>query len=95
MPEGNTCEQYVETQKVLKIGTKVKVLDGLDYSKEYSRIQYSDQNGQIIYGYIKTQAIEKSGISRTTIGAIVIVVTTISLTLLVFGIKGKKKKKSI
>lgn len=88
-------QQYKETAFIIKSGNRIKVLDGLDSSKEFTRIQFLDEDGQILTGYVKTTAIQQAGISRGTIGAIIIVVVTISLVLLVFGIKGRKKKKKI
>ena len=82
-----------KTEIILPAGTKVRVLDGLDYSKAFTRIQYQDENMNIFVGYIKTITIKKSGISRTTIGAICIIVATVSIVLVSFGIKGRLKKK--
>lgn len=88
-------EEYILTEKNLNEGQKIKILDGYDKSKEYTRIQYQDENGQIITCYVKTIDIKTSLISRSFIGATIIIVTTISLVLVVFGIKGKRKKHKI
>ena len=84
--------QYNDTGVILKAGERIKLLDGYIKELEYSRIQYKDLDGDIFTAYIKTENIKVSGISRTTIGAIIIIVSTVSLTLVLFGIKGKKKK---
>lgn len=86
-------DEYTETQTTLKSETKIKVLDGIDYSRVYTRIQYQDENNDTFVGYIKTITIKKSGISRTTIGAICIIVATVSIVLVSFGIKARLKKK--
>ena len=86
-------EDYIETQVQLKNGTKIKILDGLDYSKSFTRIQYQEDNNDIKVGYVKTINIKKSGISRATIGAICIIVATVSIVLVSFGIKARLKKK--
>lgn len=87
-------QQYVELTQTLVNGQKVKLLDGYNKANEYSRIQYKDSEGNILTAYVKTADISVSGISRATIGAIIIIVTTVSLVLVVFGIKGRKKKKA-
>ena len=80
-----------EQTTTLPSGEKIKILElG---SEGYSRIQYKDSDGDILTVYVKTADIKTSGISRTTIGAIIIIVTTISLVLVVFGIKGNRKRK--
>lgn len=84
--------QYKDTGVVLNAGEKIKLLDGYIKELEYTRIQYKDLDGDIFTAYVKTENIKVSGISRTTIGAIIIIVSTISLTLVLFGIKGKRKK---
>ena len=88
-----SADNYEETETVLKAGDSIKVLDGLDYSKVYTKIQYQDDNLDIFVGYIKTSTIKKGGISRTTIGAICIIVATVSIVLVSFGIKARLKKK--
>ena len=86
-------DEFFETGEELKADTKIKVLDGLDYSKVYTRIQCQKEDGEIVVCYIKTNAIKKSGISRATIGAICIIVATVSIVLVSFGIKARLKKK--
>lgn len=85
-------QTYKETGVELASGQKIKILDGYNKSLEFTRIQYADEDGQILTAYVKTEDIKTSGISRSTIGAIIIIVTTVSLVLVIFGIKGKKKK---
>lgn len=85
-------QNFIETNEVLKSGQKIKILDGYNKENKYSRIQYLDEIGQILTAYVRTEDIKTSGISRSVIGAVIIIITTVSLVLLVFGIKGKKKK---
>lgn len=84
---------YEQTEEVLKEGTKVKILSGYDKQKEYTQIQYQLEDGDIVTAYIKTECLKTSGISRTLIGTILIIITTISLVLIIFGVGGKRKKK--
>lgn len=89
LKEENT---YISTGNKLEENKKIKIIDGYDANTEYTRIQYKDQNGEILTAYVKTVDIKTSAISRETIGAIIIIVTTVSLVLVLFGIKGKRKK---
>lgn len=83
---------FVSTSVKLAPNQKIKILDGYDSNTQFTRIQYKDTNGEIITAYVKTADIKTSGISRGTIGAIIIIITTVSLVLVLFGIKGKRKK---
>ena len=87
-------ETYYQTETIIPNGTKIRILSGYDKAKAYTRIQYQQEDGEIVTNYIMTSQIKVSGISRTTIGAICIIVTTVTLVLIFFGIKGKTKKKS-
>lgn len=84
-------KNFVKTTTRLTAGTKIKILSGYNTSNEYTQIQYESQEQKIVTAYIKTNAIQVSGVSRTLIGAIMIIITTVSLVLIIFGI-GKKKK---
>lgn len=83
---------YEETTETLKVGTQVKILSGYKKTEEFTQIQYQNQDGEIVTAYIKTTALKTSGISRTLIGTILIIITTASLVLIIFGVKGKKGK---
>lgn len=85
-------EGFVKTGKTLNAGEKIKILDGYNSNQKFTRIQYKAESGDIVTAYILTETIKTSGISRTTIGAIIIIVSTISLVLVLFGVKGRKKK---
>ena len=86
-------KNYVLTNTKLSSGTKIKILSGYNASNEYTQIQYADENERIITAYVKTSAIAVSGISTKLIGAIIIIVTSVSLVLIIFGIGKKKVKK--
>ena len=92
----NFVENRYEISEVKLIkGTDVKILSGYDKSKEYTQIQYQQQDGEIITAFIKTSTLKTSGISRTLIGAIIIIITVISLTLIIFGVGNKHKKRKV
>ena len=86
---GNTFEK---TEQILTSGTNVKILSGYNRDFEFTQIQYEAEDG-IITAYVKTQSLQTSKISRTLIGAIIIIITTISLVLIIFGIGKRKKRK--
>ena len=83
---------YEETTETLKVGTQVKILSGYKKTEEFTQIQYQNQDGEIVTAYIKTTALKTSGISRTLIGTILIIITTASLVLIIFGVNGKNGK---
>ena len=87
--------KFVDLEMDLEVGQQIKILGGYNSSNEFTRIQYLDSSGDIFTAYVKTIDIQTSGISKTTIGAIIIIITTISLVLIVFGVKGKRKKRKI
>lgn len=89
---------YVENELkpsniILDKGERIKIIDGYNPNKTYTRIQYKSNTGEIVTTFIDTSSIEVSNISRGTIVAIILIVTTISLVLIIFGINIKKKKK--
>lgn len=86
---GNTFEK---TEEILTSGTNVKILSGYNRDSEFTQIQYESEDG-IITAYVKTQSLQTSKISRTLIGAIIIIITTISIVLIIFGIGKRKKRK--
>ena len=86
---------YIQTQTKLQAGTPIRILSGYDGEKDYTHIQYTDENKNIVTAYLKTDDIHVTGVSRATIAAVIIIVTTISLALIIFGISGKKRKKKI
>lgn len=81
------------TEKIIYAGTKIKVISEYSKNKDFMLIQYTEQDGSIASVYIKTTDINVSGVSTGTITAILIIISTISLVLILFGIKGKKKKR--
>lgn len=85
---------YEKTLEKLNANEQIKIISGYNKVNEFTQIQYKSNDGEIVTAYIKTSAIKTSGISRTLIGTIIIIITTISLLLIIFGIKGKKTKKN-
>ena len=83
---------YTQSEVFLQKGCGIKILDGYSKDKQYTLIQYKAENGEVVNAYILTQDIAVSGVSKTTVGAIVIIVTAVTLVLIIFGVKGKKKK---
>ena len=67
-------KNYIQTNTKLSAGTKIKILSGYNTDNEYTQIQYTGENEEIVTAYIKTNAIAVSGISITLIGAIIIIV---------------------
>ena len=86
-------ETYTPNGKTLKKDTKVRILDGYDKNKEFTYISYQTDNGDIFYSYIKTIDLYVEGINYSVIVAVSTLVACISVLLIVFGFKGKKKKK--
>lgn len=84
-------DNYVETDEELKEGTKIRLISGYDDSVKFSKIQYLNNDGEIITAYVKTTDIEVSHISRVLIGVIIIAVTSISIILILFGVKKSRK----
>ena len=83
---------YVKTETQLPQGTKIKILSGYSKAKKYTQIQYETEDNEIVTAYIQTDSIKTSQIPKTLIGVIIIIATTISLVLIIFGITLKKKK---
>lgn len=76
----------------LKRGQKIKILDAYDSKSQFTRIQFKNEQGEIVTTYVETTLIKTSGISSGTVSAIILIVSTVSLVLIVFGITHKKKK---
>lgn len=90
------AEVYSEPNDTLKIdelidGTKIRLISGYRESEKYSKIQYLNQDGEIITAYIKTSNIQVSHISRVLIGVIIITVTSVSIILILCGVKKSRK----
>lgn len=87
--------ELVATASTLTEGTAVKLLDAYNQNEEYSLIQYKNEYGEIVTAYIHTHCLNVSNISTGTITAVLIIITTISLVLIIFGVKKRKKRKII
>lgn len=77
----------------LQKGHKIKLINGYDTSLEYTKIQYQDEELNIITCYIKTDMIVSSAISTATICAIILCISLVSIILIVLGVKKKKRIK--
>ena len=85
-------ENYSEIDYVLEKGTRIKLLDGIDNTLEYTRISF-ELNEETLTYYVPTTAISPDGMSAGGITAIALIITCTSLLLILFGFKGKKRKK--
>jgi hypothetical protein len=85
-------DKYTKTDIVLKKGTKVKILDGYNKDKQYTYISFYDENNNIVSYYIQTKDLAVSGVNYSLIVGIMSLITCVSIILILFGIKGKKKK---
>ena len=85
-------QTYSKVDITLEKGTRVKLLDGIDNSLEYTRISFEIGEETLTY-YVPTTAISPDGMSAGGITAIALIITCTSLLLILFGCKGKKKKK--
>lgn len=81
---------FEPTDIELEAGAKVRLIG--DRKENYSKIQYQDDDGDVRTFYVESSLIKMNGVSRATVGAIFIIVTTISIVLIIFGVKGKKKR---
>ncbi len=84
---------YEQTEDKLEVGTKIKILSGYNKENEYTQIQYQTAEGDIVTAYIKTSALKTTALSKSLISAILLIITSVSLVLLIFGVSGKKKKR--
>ena len=85
---------YIETDITLAKDTKVRILDGYDKNKEFTFIAYQNADGEIMNYYIKTADLSVKGVNYSVIIAISTLITCVSILLIIFGIKGKKRKKN-
>ena len=85
-------DKYIKTDITLKKGTKVKILDGYNKDKQYTYISFYDENNNIVSYYIQTKDLAVSGVNYSLIVGIMSLITCVSIILILFGIKGKKKK---
>lgn len=86
---------YTALKDKLKLGDKIRLVEGFNKNKTHNKVQYKNQNGDLLFGYVPTQAIKTSGVSVTVISAVIIIITTVSLAILIFGLGKKKKTKLI
>ena len=85
-------DSYNKVDITLLKGTRIKLLDGLDTSKEYTRASFEIDEQTLTY-YMPTSSNKADGMSATGITAIALIITCTSLLIILFGFKGDKKKK--
>lgn len=82
--------EFVPTEMKLEKDTRVKLLDGLK-NGEYTRISFELEEKTYTY-YVKTDTIKADGFSAGAITAISLIICSVSIILILFGLKGKKRK---
>lgn len=83
---------FSETGITLESGTRIKLLDGLNQDADYTRISF-ELNEETLTYYVPTSNITADGMSAAGITAITLIIACTSLLLILFGFKGRKKKK--
>ena len=89
----NSLGEFSPDEFVLNKNTQVRILDGYDKKKEYTYISFYNENNDIVSNYIKTSDLSVSGVNYSLIIGILSLISCVSVILIVFGIKGKKKNK--
>ena len=79
---------------LLKKDTPISVLDGYEKSRPYTYIAFYGENGDIVRYYVETKNLSVPGINWSIIVAISTLVTCLTILSIIFGIKGRKKKKA-
>lgn len=85
---------YNKVNISLNKNTKIKILDGYDKNKTYTYISFYNEDDDIVSYYVKTTDISVDGINYSVIVAISTLITCAVIISIVFGLKGKKRKKS-
>ena len=83
-------DSFIETNIVLNKDTPVQVLDT---KQNFTYIAFYDQNGEIVRYYVETSNLHIPGINWSIIVAISTLITCVTILAIIFGIKGRKKKK--
>ena len=85
-------ENYVETGISLEKKQKIFLYEGYNRKKVYTAISFVYEN-EVMYGYIKTSAVDPNGINPIIITCICLIAAILGITFAWMFIKGKKKKK--
>ena len=85
-------ENYVETGISLEKKQKIFLYEGYNRKKEFTAISFVYEN-EVMYGYIKTSAVDPNGINPIIITCICLIAAILGITFAWMFIKGKKKKK--
>ena len=88
----NKGSNFTKVGITLEKGTKVKLLDGYNSELSHTRISF-EYNEETLTYYVETEHVAPEGMSASGITAIALIVTCTSIILILFGFKGKKKRK--
>ena len=75
-------------------GTELDLYEGFDRKNEFTKAKFS-HNGQIIFGYIKTEDISPYGVSPVLIIALTAIFACVGVILMLLGINKKKLRKPV
>lgn len=93
VPETNNYVYNKVENIILSKDTPIQVLDGYDKNKEYTYIAFYGESGDIVRYYVETSNLSVPGINWSIIVAISTLITCVTILAIIFGIKGRKKKK--
>ena len=83
-----------DSQIILKQNQRIYLFDGFDNKRELTPVQFIDENGTLMNGFIPTSNIKPDGVNRLLIIAIPLIAAIVTVTLSIIFIRKKKKKKS-
>ncbi len=83
------------TDVVLQAGERVRIYKGYDDKEEYTQIQFVDENGELIHGFVKTSNLKPDGVSSLLIIGISIIAACVTIILSIIFIKKKKTIKKV
>lgn len=75
-------------------GTELDLYEGFDRKNEFTKAKFS-HNGQIIFGYIKTEDISPYGVSPVLIIALTAIFACVGVIFILLGINKKKLRKPV
>lgn len=90
----NFEDNFVETNKKIKVNSKVIVNDNFSYNKKYNLVYFYDEQDNFIQGYINTKNLRKDGINLGLIIGISLIVISIVVFIILLIIIIKKRKEN-
>ena len=78
------------TENKLANGQAIRVLKK---GETHTQIQYLDKDGDIVTAYLLNEDIKMNGVSGSIVSAILIIISTVTLVIVLFGVRKKKAKK--